>query len=129
SEGASIASPVDIVTSVKIDQAGAADILNTLRKINPSFTGAGNVGAELNNNSANPGEGNISLRNLPTLVLLDGRRLANSALSHGVAVDVFTLPLSMIDHIDILKDGSSSLYGSDAIGGVVNVITKKNYNG
>ncbi len=129
SEGASIASPVDIVTTAKIQEAGAADILTTLRKIDSAFTGNGNVGAELNNNSSNPGEGNIAIRNLPTLVLLDGRRLANSALSHGTAVDVFALPLGMIDRIEVLKDGSSALYGSDAVGGVVNVITKKNYDG
>lgn len=129
SEGATIASPVDIVTTTKIQQAGAEDVLVALRKISASFTGNGNVGVELNNNSANPGEGNIALRNLPTLVLLDGRRIANSALSHGTAVDIFNIPLGAIDRIEVLKDGASAQYGSDAIGGVVNIITKKNYNG
>ncbi len=128
-EGASVASPVEMVTTTKIAEAGQSDVLNSLRKLSASFTGSGNVGATLNNNSANPGEGNVALRNLPTLVLLDGRRVANSGLSHGTAVDIYTIPLGMIDRIEVLKDGASSLYGSDAIGGVVNIITKKNYNG
>lgn len=129
SEGATLASPVDIFTTTRIQEAGAEDILSALRKVSPSFTGNGNVGVELNNNSANPGEGNIALRNLPTLILLDGRRIANSALSHGTAVDIFTIPLGAIDRIEVLKDGASAQYGSDAVGGVVNIIIKKNYNG
>src|SRR5579864_1923612 len=80
SEGATIASPVDIVTSTKIQEAGAVDVLTTLKKVDPAFAGSANIGAELNNNSANPGEGNVSIRNLPTLVLINGRRIANSAL-------------------------------------------------
>src|ERR1041384_4649615 len=51
SEGATVASPVDIVTTEKIEQAGATDLLNTLRKINPNFAGNGNVGAELDRKS------------------------------------------------------------------------------
>jgi iron complex outermembrane receptor protein len=62
-------------------------------------------------------------------VLLDGRRLPPSALSGGQLVDLNNIPLAAIDRVDILKDGASALYGSDAIGGVVNVITKHDYNG
>ncbi|MBZ5565081.1 MAG: TonB-dependent receptor plug domain-containing protein, partial [Acidobacteriia bacterium] len=81
---------MNIVTTTKIQEAGAADILTTLKKVDPAFAGSANIGAELNNNSANPGEGNISIRNLPTLVLINGRRVANSALSAatGGAVDI-----------------------------------------
>ncbi len=61
-----------------------------------------------------------------TLVLLDGQRLANSVVT-GDAVDLNGIPLAAIDHIEVLREGASSLYGSDAIAGVINFITKKNY--
>ncbi len=123
--------PVDVVPAEQIQLLGTQDSLNTLRKYSPGFLGAGNVGHTLDNGGF--GEAYVALRNLPTLVLLDGRRLAGSAFSAifnaGSQVDLNLIPVSMIDRIDVLKDGSSSLYGSDAIGGVVNVITKKNWNG
>lgn len=121
------ATPVDVVSAASIEKIGAQDVLETLKKLNPAFAGNGNVGQTLNNGGG--GEANVSLRNLPTLVLLNGRRLANSAFSDGAAVDVNTLPIAMIERIEILKDGASVLYGSDAIGGVVNIITKKNFSG
>src|SRR5262249_25036816 len=71
----------------------------------------------------------VQIRNLPTLVLLDGQRIVTSALSGAQAVDLNSIPLAMVERIEVLKDGASALYGSDAIGGVINVITKKNYNG
>jgi iron complex outermembrane receptor protein len=63
-----------------------------------------------------------------TLVLLNGRRVAAHGLS-GSAVDVNQIPLAAIDRIEVLKDGASAIYGTDAIGGVINFITKKSYNG
>ena len=63
-----------------------------------------------------------------TLVLLDGQRLANNAIN-GNAVDLSGIPFSAIDSIQVLREGASSLYGSDAIAGVINFITKKNYQG
>src|ERR1700678_3453873 len=60
-----------------------------------------------------------------TLILLDGQRLANN-VSVGTAVDITGIPFAAIDHIEVLREGASSLYGTDAIGGVVNFITKKN---
>jgi iron complex outermembrane recepter protein len=71
------------------------------------------------------------LRNLGsgrTLVLLDGQRLANNAFS-GNAVDLSGIPFSAIDQLQVLREGASALYGSDAIAGVINFITKKNYQG
>ena len=114
---------------VAIQQAGAQDVLQTLKKLSASFSGNGNVGQTLNNRTLGGGEANIALRNLSTLVMLDGRRLVNSAFSFGSVVNVNTIPLSMIERIEVLKDGASTIYGSDAIGGVVNIITKKNYDG
>lgn len=78
----------------------------------------------------------IKLRGLPatnTLVLLDGHRLPNNPLQgndgSGAAVDLNLIPLSAIERIEILKSSGSAIYGSDAIAGVVNLITKKNYHG
>jgi len=125
--------PLDVLSAIDIQRTGQQDILAVLTKLEPAFSGSGNIGQQANNFSINgalpSGEANIAIRNLPTLVLLDGRRLANSALSAGQLVDLNTIPLSIVDHVDILKDGASALYGSDAIGGVVNVITKRNWNG
>src|SRR5437762_7000062 len=119
--------PVDIVTAERIQQVGSQDVLATLKALNPGFSGNGNVGQTVNNGGF--GEANVPLRNLSTLVLLNGRRLGDSAFSNGALVDVNTIPLSMIERVEILKDGASALYGSAAIGGVVNIITKKNYTG
>src|SRR5438093_1470678 len=121
--------PVEVVGTVEIQKSGQQDILQTLKRLSTSFAGNGNVGQTINNRDQGGGEANIAIRNLPTLVLMDGRRLANSAFSQGAVVDVNTIPISMIERIEVLKDGASTLYGSDAIGGVVNIITKKNYNG
>lgn len=79
-----------------------------------------------------PGASTIGLRGFaPTrsLVLLNGRRMAPSGTRGSVgAADLNTLPNSIVDRIEVLKDGASSIYGSDAVAGVVNIITKKNLN-
>lgn len=81
---------------------------------------------------SNAGSGtNINLRGLGvnrTLVLLNGRRLANEAIADGYA-NLDIIPMSAISRVEILNDGASSIYGSDAIGGVVNFITKREYTG
>ncbi|UGQ45585.1 TonB-dependent receptor [Massilia endophytica] len=81
---------------------------------------------------SNAGSGtNINLRGLGvnrTLVLLNGRRLANEAIADGYA-NLDTIPFSALQRVEILRDGASSIYGSDAIGGVVNFITKREFEG
>ena len=62
-----------------------------------------------------------------TLVLLDGQRLASNVI-YGAGIDLNTIPASAIESVEVLREGASSLYGSDAIAGVVNIITKKNYD-
>ena len=122
--------PIETVSSADIQKTGTQDILSALRSQSPAFSGSANVGQALNNGGY--GEAYIALRNLPTLVLIDGRRLNISPFSTFVgtySVDVNTIPVSMIDKIEVLKDGASTIYGSDAIGGVVNIITKKDFNG
>lgn len=80
-----------------------------------------------------PGSETVSLRGLGpnrTLVLLNGRRAGPAGTRGGVsAFDLNVLPLAVIDHVDILKDGASSIYGSDAVAGVVNIITKRDTDG
>lgn len=80
-----------------------------------------------------PGANTLGLRGFtPTrsLILLNGRRLAPSGTRGSVgAADLNTLPAALVDRIEVLKDGASSIYGSDAVAGVVNIITKRNING
>ncbi len=121
------ASPVVTIQSSDIGQSGATDPIRLLRQLTPFFAGSGNVGTEANNGAG--GESNVALRNLSTLVLINGQRLVSSPFSSGTAVDLNTIPVAMIERIEILKDGASTVYGTDAIGGVVNVILKKDYNG
>ena len=122
--------PVETVTVADIEKVGGTDILATLKALSSSFSGNGNIGQSLNNGGY--GESYLALRNLPTLVLVDGKRVNISAFSTYVgtfAVDLNTIPVAMIERIEVLKDGASTIYGSDAIGGVVNIITKKEFNG
>jgi iron complex outermembrane receptor protein len=125
------ANPVTIIDSSVIASTGENNILEVLKRLDVSFTGNGNLGTELDNGGA--GESYVALRNLTTLVLMDGQRITTSPFSNSSiaspAVDLNTIPLAMIDHIEVLKDGASTVYGSDAIGGVVNIITKKDFNG
>lgn len=116
--------PVQTFSRQDIEQSGAistADFLQQLPSVQGSFSPA-------------QGSPTISLRNLGaahTLVLLNGRRLANSGqfsiTGGGDVTDLDSLPLAAIDHIEILSDGASALYGSDAIAGVVNLITRSNF--
>src|SRR5947207_786508 len=90
------------------------------------------AGGTVNQNIANGGDGTtqINLRGLlpkETLVLIDGKRFAPSALFGGYNIDL--IPFSMVDHIDILKDGASAVYGSDAVAGVVNYFLIHKFRG
>ena len=100
-------------------------MMNTLTSANPSVNVAQSIG------TFSGGGTYIDLRGLGrsrTLVLLDGQRVAVNAFD-GQGVDVNGIPFSAIDTIEVLREGASALYGSDAIGGVVNYKTKKNYQG
>jgi len=121
------ASPVVTVQSADLSQAGATDALRLVRQLTPFFAGNGNQGTEANNGAA--GESYVALRNLTTLVLINGQRIVGSAFQYGSLVDLNNIPTAMIDRVEVLKDGASTIYGTDAIGGVVNVILKKDYNG
>ena len=122
--------PVQTLSTTDISEAGTSDSLLTLKKLVPGFTGNGNYLGSVNNNinlgagfQAFTGQSYAQIRNLPTLVLINGQRVVTSALSGAQAVDLNSIPLSAIERIEVLKDGASAIYGSDAIGGVINIIT------
>ena len=89
------------------------------------------INSGLNGTKNFTGASTVNLRGLgseSTLILIDGRRIGYSGLLGGVT-DISTIPLSMVERVEIITDGASAIYGSDAVGGVVNVITKKDYSG
>ena len=101
---------------------------------NSQFNIPGNYGFPQDGAGIGAGSVQLSLRNLGakrTLILVDGRRWIAGASASGVpsTVDLNSLPDNMIQRIEILQDGASAIYGSDAIGGVVNIITDRNFTG
>lgn len=122
--------PVSIVTREDIQQLGVTTTDQLLATVtSTSFVGA-NTAAE-GAGLSTYGLTSVSLRGLGanhTLVLVNGRRLANYA-TDGTTVDINSIPLSAVDRVEILRDGASSLYGTDAMAGVVNFILRSNYNG
>jgi iron complex outermembrane receptor protein len=126
--------PIEIVTRKEIERTGATSVNELLHSI-PSID-VFDQGELASNSPAGSGTANIRLRGLSsseTLVLLNGRRLPVNALydssGAGAAFDINSLPISAIERIEILKDGGSAIYGADAVAGVVNFITKQDYQG
>ena len=125
-------SPVSVKTDAEIRMTSAFSLEDVLRTmVGPDQTnGSGN-------NSSNGGVGvsEIGLRNLGparTLVLVDNERLVpvfTNFVGAASLADLNSVPLAMVDRIEVLRDGASSIYGADAIGGVVNIITKKDFEG
>ena len=127
--------PLEIITNVDIERNGIAnpEALNMFMTANG--TGADNLASNADVvTGAQRGTNGLSAANLrgqgsaATLVLLNGRRVAAHGLSGG-AVDVNQIPFAAIERVEVLKDGASAIYGTDAIGGVINYITKKNLKG
>ena len=126
--------PVEIITREQISKTGATSI-NELLKFIPAID-VFDQGELASNSPAGSGTGQIRMRGLSetaTLVLLNGRRLPVNALydssGAGAAVDINMIPVSLVERIEILKDGGSAIYGADALAGVINIITRKNYTG
>ena len=129
------AMPIQIIDSAAIEISGVnTNVLDVLRKTVPQIQGGNNIGVENANISggSNGGASNVALRNVDTLVLFNGKRMAANpgAAGGGVTgVDLNLIPLSAVDQIQVLTDGASAIYGSDAVSGVVNIILKKDYRG
>jgi len=134
-------SPVQVITRADIDRAGLTSIGDVLQQItasgsglNTKFNSSGNFGFPPDGGGVGAGSTTVDLRHLGAkrvLVLVDGLRWVSESSASGVstATDLNTIPMAIVDHIEVLEDGASSLYGSDAIAGVVNIITKKNFEG
>lgn len=127
-----LAIPVAVVSTGDIQNSGVeTDLLDVLRKVSPAITGIGSENATTAT-ANNYGGSSVNIHNLPTLVLVNGRRLAYDPSDAGGGVefvDLNMIPYAAVDHIEILSDGSSAIYGSDAVGGVINILLKKNFNG
>lgn len=132
--GGGSASPVIVNTRRELEEAGVTDLARFTRILpqnftggqNPGVAGGGQQGGQNNiNNSAT-----LNLRGLgpdATLTLINGHRIAYDALNQGI--DISAIPLGAIERIEVLADGASALYGSDAVGGVANIILRRDYQG
>jgi iron complex outermembrane recepter protein len=133
-------SQLKVYTREDLDQSGAATLDEFARIIPQNFSNTDGLSGFASNaylasfssataNISNGAAFNIhGLGPSATLTLVDGHRIAPSG-STGSFTDISQIPLSAIDHVEILSDGASAIYGTDAVAGVVNIITKKDYDG
>ncbi|RUL70386.1 TonB-dependent receptor [Dyella choica] len=125
-------SPVTVITAQQIARSGFTTISDVVRSI--SADNSGTIPTSFTAGFA-AGSSGVALRGLTvnsTLVLIDGHRVANYALpddGERSFVDLNSIPMNAVERIEVLKDGASSLYGADAIAGVVNIILKSNFQG
>lgn len=127
------ANPVQVIGREQLQASGKATVADVLRSISAN---TGNAANETSNSGWASGSAGIGLRGLSqknTLVLLNGRRLANYGFPANGLGDTFVnlnaLPLVAVERIEVLKDGASAVYGSDAVAGVVNIITRQGFEG
>lgn len=126
---AETAEPITIVKADTIKNQGLTNVEQAVDQISANVPAPFNIAQSVGQFTG--GGSYVNLRDLQaerTLVLVDGQRLAPNATT-GLGVDISGIPFSAIDSVQVLRDGASSLYGSDAIAGVVNFITHKNYQG
>ena len=125
-------SPVQVLSAEDIKNMGYTNINQVLANL--SANGQGTLSQAFGQAFA-AGASGVALRGLSvgdTLVLIDGKRMVDYPISDDnerAFVDVSAIPFNAIDHVEVLKDGGSAIYGADAIGGVVNIILKKDYQG
>lgn len=126
---AETASPVLTISADEIAKTGLTTMGDVLQRL-PTVAGAATNPTV--NNGGGTGESNVELRGLGaqrTLVLVDGRRINVLGNTTTSAVDVNMIPINMIERVEVLKEGAGAIYGSDAIAGVVNFITRRNFEG
>jgi outer membrane receptor for ferrienterochelin and colicin len=127
-------SPVDIIDRSSIEKAGYANLQQLMEKIPSNGNGAFSTRGNNQDSTAN-GAASISLRGLgadATLVLVNGRRVAMSSFAESITtnfVDINSIPVAAIERVEVLKDGASAVYGSDAVAGVINIILRKDFEG
>ena len=127
--------PVQVITREELDRQGLVTAEQVIASLSINGNGLDNLASNADVVAgAARGNNGVSCANLrgqgcgATLILLNGRRIAAAGLNGGV-VDLNSIPLAAIDRIEILKDGASAIYGTDAIGGVINFILRKNFQG
>ncbi len=133
--------PVMTITRDDIERSGITSVGDLLQRLtgagsalNTKFNSSGNFGFPPDGGGVGAGSAQVDLRHLGSkrvLVLVDGLRWVNESSASGVgaATDLNTIPMASIERIDVLEDGASSIYGSDAIAGVVNIITRRDFDG
>jgi len=132
--GAPVTSPVIVVDRQSVLDSGRATLPEALGALPQNFGGGQNPGIGFNVPEANGGDvgggASINLRGLgsdATLTLLNGHRLSYNAAKQSI--DISTIPLGAVDRIDVVPDGASALFGSDAVAGVVNITLRRDLNG
>ena len=135
------AQPVFVLDKAKLDKTGVQTVGEVLQQLsssgkalNAKFNSSGNFGYPPDGGGIGAGSAQVDLRNLGsqrTLVLVDGVRWVNESSASGVSgsADVNTIPLAIVERIEVLEDGASAIYGSDAIAGVINIITRRTFDG
>lgn len=133
-KGAPVASPVIVLSDAGIRNSGQTSLGQVVRSIPQSFGGGQNPGIGLNvperNGSDIGGGSSLNLRGIgadATLTLLNGHRVSYSGSRQSV--DVSAIPLSAVDRVEVVPDGASAIYGSDAVAGVANIILKRDFRG
>jgi len=126
--------PVDVISQEDLEKQGSPSTLELIKSLSVSSGVLGDTNQFDTRAQGSEGSGSINLRGLGaqrTLVLLNGRRMPINPFGGGAAgiVDTNILPVAAIGRVEILKDGAAATYGSDAIGGVVNFITRTNFEG
>jgi iron complex outermembrane receptor protein len=133
--------PIMTVDAADLQRTGLSSLADNLQRLpgmgsalNTRFNSSGNFGSTQPGEGVGAGAAQVNLRHLDskrTLILVDGIRWVNAASATGIpgAADLNTIPINIVERIEVLQDGASAIYGSDAIGGVVNIITKKNFDG
>lgn len=133
--------PVQVISREQIERSGLTSIGDVLQQttgsgsaLNTKFNSSGNFGFPPDGGGVGAGATTVDLRHLGAkrvLVLVDGIRWVSESSGSGVGgvVDLNTIPLAIVDRIEVLEDGASSIYGSDAIAGVVNIITRRSFEG
>ena len=132
--GAPLSSPIIEITQADIERSGYTNVGDVIRSLPQNFSGGNNpqnIGATpLFTDGSDNGGTSPNLRGLgsgSTLTLVNGHRLADDTTDS--AIDISFIPLAAIERIDVVTDGASAVYGTDAVGGVVNFILKKDYDG
>lgn len=131
--GAAVGSQTISINRREIERAGHATVRDILESLPQNFGGGATAeyqtnAASINNISRGTSVNLRGLGHVATLTLVNGRRIAGTGFDSSIS-DVSTIPLAAIERVEIVPDGASAVYGSDAVGGVVNFILRKNFEG